>query len=77
MQRNGLQALGNPLRWTVDTTSDNTAGDGINSFCQAARFADPQGLRTYVRTFQFASPAFVSAVPRCSPAAHNARITLP
>ncbi|MDT7798632.1 MAG: hypothetical protein QOI78_2065, partial [Actinomycetota bacterium] len=49
----GLQSLGNPLRWTVDSTSDNTTGNGINSFCQAARFADPQGLRTYVRRFQF------------------------
>ncbi len=50
----GLQPLGNPLRWSVGQTSDNTKGTGINSFCQTARFADPKGLRTYVRSYQFA-----------------------
>lgn len=50
----GLRPLGSPARWTVERTSDNTEGSGINSFCQASRFADPQGLRTYVRSYGFA-----------------------
>ena len=50
----GLRPLGSPARWTVEKTSDNTKGSGINSFCQGSRFADPQGLRTYVRSYRFA-----------------------
>ena len=50
----GLRPLGSPARWTVEKTSDNTQGSGINSFCQGSRFADPQGLRTYVRAYGFA-----------------------
>ena len=50
----GLRPLGSPVRWTVERTSDNTGGSGINSFCQGSRFADPQGLRTYVRSYGFA-----------------------
>ncbi len=37
--------------WRLVGTSDNTAGSGINSMCQATRFADPHGAGTLVRTF--------------------------
>ncbi|GAB3992221.1 hypothetical protein [Nocardioides marmoraquaticus] len=36
-------------RWSVDGTGDNTTGDGINTRCQRARFADPDGEGTLVR----------------------------
>ena len=49
----GLQPLGSPARWKVEKTSDNTTGTGINSFCQTSRFADPRGLRSYVRSYRF------------------------
>jgi hypothetical protein len=32
-------------------TDNNTSGDGINTVCQQARFADPRGLAGLVRTF--------------------------
>lgn len=41
-------------RWRTVSTGDNTHGDGINSLCQASRFADMQGLGTWVRTFRTA-----------------------
>lgn len=34
-------------------TSDNTDGSGINTTCQGARFADPDGLAALVRKFRF------------------------
>jgi DNA-directed RNA polymerase specialized sigma24 family protein len=37
--------------WRLVGTSDNTDGDGINSVCQDARFADPHGKGTLVRSF--------------------------
>lgn len=37
--------------WTVTSTGDNTAGDGLNSPCQTSRFADANGLGTWVRIF--------------------------
>jgi DNA-directed RNA polymerase specialized sigma24 family protein len=37
--------------WAVAGTSDNTKGPGINTMCQAAQFADTEGLGTWVRTF--------------------------
>ena len=37
--------------WAVWSTSDNTGGTGLNTDCQAARFADPHGLAAFVRTF--------------------------
>ncbi|MEP6816626.1 MAG: hypothetical protein ABI873_13860 [Marmoricola sp.] len=48
----GLGPLGKPSRWRVVSTSDNTTGTGINTLCQGARFADPHGLRAFVRRFQ-------------------------
>lgn len=44
-------------RWRLLATSDNTSGTGINSVCQATRFADPRGRGTLVRTFATAGPA--------------------
>lgn len=35
--------------WSVAGTGDNTSGDGINTRCQGARFADPDGEGTLVR----------------------------
>lgn len=37
--------------WVVWSTTDNTGGSGLNTACQAARFADPHGLAAFVRTF--------------------------
>jgi hypothetical protein len=37
--------------WAMTGTSDNTVGSGINTMCQAAQFADMNGLGTWVRTF--------------------------
>ncbi|MDQ6641604.1 MAG: hypothetical protein M3Y66_03815, partial [Actinomycetota bacterium] len=48
----GLRPLGKPRSWHVLSTSDNTTGTGINTDCQGARFADPHGLRAFVRTFR-------------------------
>jgi DNA-directed RNA polymerase specialized sigma24 family protein len=45
--------------WQVAETSDNTentANQGINTVCQQARFADPDGLGTWVRKFFTPSP---------------------
>lgn len=37
--------------WTVAATSDNSQGEGLNTMCQTARYADTDGLGTWVRTF--------------------------
>lgn len=37
--------------WRVVRTHDNTSGDGLNTVCQQARFADPDGLSALVREF--------------------------
>ena len=37
--------------WQLLETSDNTSGTGINTVCQATRFADPRGRGTFVRRF--------------------------
>jgi len=42
--------------WQVTGTTDNTEGEGLNTMCQAARFADPRGLGTWVRKFVTAAP---------------------
>jgi hypothetical protein len=47
-----VRRLGPARDWTVEETHDNTGGDGINTVCQQARFADPDGLSTLVRTFR-------------------------
>jgi DNA-directed RNA polymerase specialized sigma24 family protein len=38
--------------WRELETSDNTSGTGINTVCQATRFADPSGRGTFVRRFE-------------------------
>jgi DNA-directed RNA polymerase specialized sigma24 family protein len=43
--------------WRVADTTDNTKGTGINTMCQGARFADTNGLGTWVRTFSVDAPA--------------------
>lgn len=48
--------------WSVTDTSDNTAGSGINTACQAARFADPAGVAALVRTFTATGTAPATAV---------------
>ncbi len=48
----GLAPLGRPARWSVLSTGNNTEGTGLKTFCQASRFADPQGLRAFVRTYR-------------------------
>lgn len=42
--------------WTAGSTSDNTAGDGLVTPCQTARFADPKGRAALVRTFSTTGP---------------------
>jgi DNA-directed RNA polymerase specialized sigma24 family protein len=37
--------------WTVASTDDNTAGDGLVMPCQDERYADPKGAAALVRTF--------------------------
>lgn len=37
--------------WRISSTTDNTKGTGINHRCQTSRFADDNGLGTWVRTF--------------------------
>ncbi len=46
-----VQQLAPREPWRLVGTSDNTDGSGINSVCQATRFADPRGKGTLVRTF--------------------------
>lgn len=48
--------------WTAAATSDNTQGTGLNTPCQAARFADPNGLGTWVRRFTASGGAASGAV---------------
>jgi DNA-directed RNA polymerase specialized sigma24 family protein len=40
--------------WTATPGAANTSGTGLNTPCQAARFADPDGLGSLVRRFQLA-----------------------
>jgi hypothetical protein len=47
-----IRRLGDTQEWRVERTGDNTSGTGINSVCQAARFADPGGTSATVRTFR-------------------------
>jgi DNA-directed RNA polymerase specialized sigma24 family protein len=46
-----VQLLAPAARWQEIGTSDNTDGTGINSVCQATRFADAEGRGTFVRRF--------------------------
>jgi DNA-directed RNA polymerase specialized sigma24 family protein len=42
--------------WRVTGTTNNTEGNGINTMCQKARFADTSGLGTWVRKFVTTAP---------------------
>jgi DNA-directed RNA polymerase specialized sigma24 family protein len=46
-----VQELAPRSVWRLLGTSDNTGGTGINTVCQATRFADPRGRGTLVRTY--------------------------
>ena len=52
-----VQPLAPRERWRLVGTTDNTSGSGINSVCQATRFADPRGRGTIVRSFETEGPA--------------------
>jgi hypothetical protein len=62
LDRDQIRRLGSAQEWRVVSTSDNTAGTGINSECQQARFADPDGLSAVVRRFAAAGAPRRSAV---------------
>ena len=48
-----MASLGDPAKWTIRSTTDNTEGDGLNSPCQKERFADPSGSKALVRRLTF------------------------
>ena len=49
-----LSPLTPQQRWRQVSTGDNTAGTGKNNVCQTSRFADDNGLGTWVRKFSAA-----------------------
>ena len=51
-----VQDLAPHSGWSLLGTSDNTHGTGINTVCQATRFADPRGRGTFVRKFVSTGP---------------------
>lgn len=57
-----IARLGPGQEWDVLRTDDNTSGDGINTICQQARFADPDGMSALVRRFGAARTPRRSAV---------------
>jgi hypothetical protein len=48
----GAKTLGATGAWAVTQTADGDSAPDSAFVCQAQRFADPGGLRTWVRTFQ-------------------------
>ncbi len=48
----GAKTLGATGAWTVTQTADGSSAPEKSFVCQTQRFADPSGLRTWVRTFQ-------------------------
>lgn len=74
-----VRLLSPTQRWRELDTSDNTAGRGINTVCQATRFADPDGVGTFVRRFAAPGPprrtylqtVEISASPRAAVAAYR------
>ncbi|MEU4196050.1 hypothetical protein AB0E69_29385 [Kribbella sp. NPDC026611] len=51
----GAKTLGATGAWTVTKTADGDSAPESAFVCQVQRFADPSGLRTWVRTFQNAT----------------------
>jgi hypothetical protein len=62
LDRDQIRRLGLAQSWLVVNTTDNTAGDGLTTECQQARFADPDGLSAVVRGFAAAGAPRRSAV---------------
>jgi DNA-directed RNA polymerase specialized sigma24 family protein len=62
LDRDQIRRLGLSHPWQVVSTSNNTAGDGINTPCQQARFADPDGYSAIVRLFRGTGPVKRDAV---------------
>jgi hypothetical protein len=62
LDRDQIRRLGQSQEWQVSSTDDNTSGDGINTPCQQARFADPDGLSAIVRRFRATGSPRRSAV---------------
>ena len=52
LDRDQIRRLGLSQTWEVTHTGNNTSGDGINTVCQQARFADPDGYAAIVRSFR-------------------------
>ncbi len=52
LQAPDLRLLDRLQPWREIATGDNTNGSGINSVCQSARFADPDGVAALVRRFR-------------------------
>jgi DNA-directed RNA polymerase specialized sigma24 family protein len=60
-----VQSMAPRETWHLLNTSDNTSGTGINTVCQASRFADPDGRGTFVRRFVApGTPSGTQATPR-------------
>lgn len=57
-----IRRLGQSQEWEVTSTHANTAGDGINTICQQARYADADGLAAIVREFEATGKPDRSAV---------------
>ncbi|MFI5734258.1 hypothetical protein ACIA49_29350 [Kribbella sp. NPDC051587] len=51
----GAKALGSTGTWSVTKTADGAGAEDHEFVCQSQRFADPSGLRTWVRKFANAS----------------------
>ena len=62
LDQDQIRRLGLRQRWKVEATQTNTSGDGINTICQRARFADPDGLSALVREFAARGPVRRTAV---------------
>lgn len=62
LDQDQIRRLGLRQRWRVVRTHSNTSGDGINTICQQARFADPDGLAAIVREFEARGKVRRSAV---------------
>jgi DNA-directed RNA polymerase specialized sigma24 family protein len=74
-----VQTLAPREPWELLDTTDNTGGTGINTVCQASRFADPRGRGTFVRTFaarggvqrSYLETVEISRNPRAASAAYR------
>jgi len=51
LDKDQIRRLAEHQDWVVDSTDNNTSGDGINTICQQTRYADPDGLSALVRKY--------------------------